>query len=160
MCCRRDFKEEIILYVVEVQTLNVYFASDHAGFYLKNILMEQLQCRVIVVDLGPKTATPCDYPLYAQYVCEQVLNDVGSLGILICGTGIGMSMAANRIKGIRAALCTSEFQARATRLHNDANILCLGERITGKAIALEIANLFLITPFEGGRHLQRISLFD
>ncbi len=141
--------------------LKIYIASDHAGFSLKNTLVEQLQDNdYIVMDLGPMTSEPCDYPLYAQYVCEQVLDEIGSFGILICGTGIGMSMAANRIKGIRAALCTSEFQARATRLHNNANIVCLGERVTGKSIAIEIVNLFLTTPFEGGRHLQRIASFD
>ena len=138
----------------------VIIASDHAGFALKNLLTEHLQGRGHEVqDLGPANAQSCDYPVYAQAVCEKVLAQADAFGILICGTGIGMSMAANRVPGIRAALCTTEFQTRATRQHNNANVLCLGERVTGPGLALVMAELFLETPFEGGRHARRIALF-
>ena len=122
-----------------------------------------------VHDLGPATTESCDYPVYAKGVCGKVLADAGnatpgdepaSFGILVCGTGIGMSMTANHIPGIRAALCGCEFQARATRQHNNANVLCLGERVTGQGVALDIAELFLNTAFEGGRHLRRINQIE
>lgn len=141
--------------------LKVFLASDHAGVVYKENLRIFLQDKgYTVTDLGPMTSESCDYPLYAKRACERVLNESGSFGILLCGTGIGMSMAANRMKGIRAALCTCEFQARATRLHNNANVLCLGARVTGQGVLLEIADIFLKTNFEGGRHLQRVALFD
>jgi ribose 5-phosphate isomerase B len=92
-------------------------------------------------------------------VCEAVLEN-NSFGILICGTGVGMCMAANRFPGIRAALCAYTFQARACREHNDANVICIGERVTGPGLALEMIDLFLSTPFSGGRHARRIALFD
>lgn len=141
--------------------LEIYIASDHAGFFLKSLIIDYLQeQKHSIVDLGPTTSESCDYPIYAKQVCEAIITTPEAFGILICGTGVGMSIAANRIKGIRAALCTSEFQARATRLHNNANVLCLGERIIGKGIALVIVDLFLNTPFEGGRHERRINLFN
>ena len=138
----------------------VFVGSDHAGFALKQSIVDSLRnAGHDVEDLGPESAVSCDYPQYAQKVCDRVLAEE-ALGILICGTGIGMSMAANRIPGIRAALCTCEFHARATRQHNNANVLCLGERVTGPGVALELARLFLDTDFEGGRHQRRIDLFD
>lgn len=138
----------------------VFIGSDHAGFALKEIIINFLNGRgYSIEDLGPEAATSCDYPLYADKVCQKVLDE-NHPGILICGTGIGMSMAANKHAGIRAALCTNEFHARATRQHNDANVLCLGERVTGPGIAMELARIFLETPFEGGRHQRRIDLFD
>ncbi len=138
----------------------VYIGSDHAGFALKEVLVRYLtDLGHDVRDMGPETTTSCDYPVFAHKVCERVLaEDVP--GILICGTGIGMSMAANRTPGIRAALCTTEFHARATRQHNNANVLCLGERVTGPGVAMELARIFLDTPFEGGRHQRRIDIFD
>ena len=147
----------------------VYIGSDHAGLALKTAIISHLAEKGHDVhDLGPATADSCDYPVYARKVCEQVLaagtaapgDDPAAFGILICGTGIGMSMAANHISGIRAALCGCEFQARATRRHNNANVLCLGERVTGPGVALEMVDLFLSTPFEGGRHLRRISQIE
>ena len=124
----------------------VYIGSDHAGLELKAALVKRLSEKGHDVhDLGPATAESCDYPVYAKGVC---------------GTGIGMSMAANHIPGIRAALCGCEFQARATRQHNNANVLCLGERVTGQGVALDIAELFLNTAFEGGRHLRRINQIE
>lgn len=138
----------------------VIIGSDHAGFALKQALVDHLaKAGHNVIDMGPEAATSCDYPVFAQTVCDRVLAD-NALGILVCGTGIGMSMAANRIAGIRAALCTCEFHARATRQHNNANVLCLGERVTGVGVALDLADVFLGTPFEGGRHQRRIDLFD
>lgn len=138
----------------------VCIGSDHAGLALKNILVPFLNgLGYTVEDMGPATTDSCDYPVYAEKVCAKVL-ETGMPGILICGTGIGMSMAANRHQGIRAALCTNEFHARLTRQHNNANVLCLGERVTGPGIAMELAKLFLETPFEGGRHQRRVDLFD
>lgn len=140
---------------------HVILGSDHAGFALKVLLVDHLRARGHeVTDLGPATSQSCDYPLYARAVCEKILHEPGAFGILICGTGIGMSMAANRFPGIRAALCTTEFQVRATRQHNNANILCLGERVTGPGLALVMADLFLEIPFEGGRHALRVAQFD
>lgn len=133
---------------------------DHTGLELKNYLVtqcsgEQWQFE----DCGTYAAESCDYPLFAQKVCEKVLS-ANSSGILICGTGIGMSMAANRVPGIRAALCGVEIQAEYARRHNNANVLCLGARITGRELALAIVKTFFAASFEGGRHQRRISLFD
>ena len=143
-----------------VMSAPVIIGSDHAGLALKQVIVAHLKATGREVeDLGPQTAESCDYPLYAAKVAERVLA-TGGLGILVCGTGIGMSMAANRFPGIRAALCTCEFHARATRQHNDANVLCLGERVTGPGVAMGLVDVFLDTPFEGGRHQRRIEQFD
>ena len=139
----------------------VYIASDHAGFHLKDFLAEYLVGKGHEVhDLGPASDAGCDYPDSARLVTDALLQREDALGILICGTGIGMSMAANRVHGIRAALATCEFHARACRAHNTANILCLGERVTGQGLAADLADIFLSTPFEGGRHLRRVQKFD
>lgn len=138
----------------------VIIGSDHAGFALKQGIVDFLNANGFTVeDLGPESAQSCDYPEYAQKVCHRVL-EADALGILICGTGIGMSMAANRIPNIRAAMCTNEFHARATRQHNNANVLCMGERVTGPGVAMQLADIFLNTEFEGGRHQRRIDKFD
>ena len=138
----------------------LYIASDHAGFSLKQALIAHLMDKDWnMQDLGPYSDESVDYPDYANVLCAKVLES-GRFGILICGTGIGMSIAANRHKGIRAALCTHEFQARATREHNDANILCLAERITAPALACALADAFLAASFEGGRHQRRIGLLE
>ena len=139
----------------------IFIASDHAGFDLKAELAACLtSAGHSVQDLGTHSKDSCDYPVYADKVCAAVLGHDSSLGILICGSGIGMSIAANRHKGIRAALCTSEFQARFTRRHNNANVLCLAERVTGKGVAVEIAQIFLAEDFEGGRHARRVAMLD
>ncbi len=139
----------------------VFIASDHAGFCLKQILVRHLQEKGHdVFDLGPEQAVSCDYPDSAFKVTDKLLENEGAFGILICGTGIGMSMAANKVKGIRAALATCEFHARACREHNNANILCLGERVTGAGLAVNLADIFLETEFFEGRHLRRIELFN
>ncbi|HBV42166.1 MAG TPA: ribose 5-phosphate isomerase B [Desulfovibrio sp.] len=139
----------------------VFIASDHAGFCLKQILVRHLQEKGHdVFDLGPEQAVSCDYPDSAFKVTDKLLENEGAFGILICGTGIGMSMAANKVKGIRAALAACEFHARACREHNNANILCLGERVTGAGLAVNLADIFLETEFLEGRHLRRIELFN
>ena len=138
----------------------VIIGSDHAGVLLKKLLSDHLAAAGhTVVDVGPADAKSVDYPLYAASVCDAVLAQ-NALGILICGTGLGMSMTANRRPGIRAALCCNEFMARMARLHNDANILCLGERVTGQGLALSIADVFLAASFEGGRHQRRLDLME
>lgn len=138
----------------------LFIASDHAGFAMKSYLAEYLRGQGHhVEDLGPSSPESCDYPDSATRVTAKVLENVGSFGILICGSGIGMSMAANRVPDIRAALATCEFHAKTGRAHNNANVLCLGERVTGLGLAVDIVDVFLSTPFEGGRHLRRIEKF-
>lgn len=137
----------------------IVFGSDHAGFGLKNILMEHLKDRCQAVDVGTHSLDSCDYPLIAGNLAREVLNRQ-ALGILICGSGIGVSMAANRFSGIRAALCANEYMARMSRMHNDANVLCMGERIIGVDLAKAITDAFLATDFEGGRHQRRVDLID
>ena len=139
----------------------ILIASDHGGFKLKNEIISHLKEQSFdIEDFGCYNTDSCDYPVYAKIVAEQVAegadNDIK--GILICGTGIGMSIAANRFKGIRAAHCTDTFSARMTRMHNDSNILCLGERITGVGLAKDIVDIWLNTPFEGGKHKKRIDM--
>ncbi|MDP4109353.1 MAG: ribose 5-phosphate isomerase B [Bacillota bacterium] len=134
--------------------------SDHAGFSLKEIIVKYLaQKGFEFVDYGTFDAASCHYPEYAEKVADAVADGRHPLGILICGTGVGMSIAANKIPGIRAAAVSDYFSAKYTRLHNDANILCLGERITGPGAACEIAEIFLTTLFEGGeRHRTRLDI--
>ncbi len=139
----------------------IYIASDHGGFNLKNFLAPMLREKGYdVYDLGPSDQASCDYPVKAKAVTDAVLANEDSVGIHICGNGIGMSLAANRVRGIRAALCTTEFHARYAREHNNANVLCMGERVTGPGLAADMVRIFLDTPFEGGRHLRRINLFN
>lgn len=136
----------------------IIIGSDHGGFNLKNTIIKHLESNGIeVVDLGCHTPESCDYPIIAQAVAKEVLA-TNSRGILICGTGIGVSIAANRFDGIRASHCTDTFTARMTRMHNDSNILCLGERVLGVGLALDIVDVWLNTPFEGGRHQKRIDM--
>lgn len=137
----------------------VAVASDHAGRALKDAIVDHLRTRgVDVADLGSSGTSSVDYPDYARPVAEAVAAGTYSRGILVCGSGTGMAIAANKIRGVRAANCTSEWLARQARAHNDANVLCLGERAVGVGIALAIADAFLDTPFEGGRHQRRIDL--
>ena len=139
----------------------IFIASDHAGVTLKAALVDHLtSAGHAVTDLGPADRKSVDYPDFAKRVCRQVLATPESLGILICGTGLGMSMAANRMPGIRAAVCVNEYLARMTRLHNDANVLCLGERVVGQGLAAAITDVFLATAFEGGRHKRRLDRIE
>lgn len=138
---------------------HVYIGADSAGFELKELLKEHLTSGgYAVTDLGTDSTASCHYPLFAAAVAGAVQKDAGSLGILVCGTGIGMSMAANKFHGIRAAVCGDTFSARMTRLHNDANILCIGARVVGQGLARDIVDLFLTTEFEGGRHATRVEM--
>ena len=139
----------------------IVMASDHAGFDLKNTLVEQLKNDGYdVEDAGTYSKDSCDYPVFAEKACRYMLDGKAELCILVCGTGIGMSMAANKVKGIRAACCSDTYSAKYTRLHNDANVLCMGARVVGEGLAYEIAKVFLETVFEGGKHLRRINLIS
>lgn len=141
--------------------MNIYISSDHAGYELKfnlvSMLIEEFKNHE-VFDCGPYSEESVDYPTFAEKVCGNVLSNEGSLGILICGTGIGMSIAANKIKGIRAALCNDIFSAKLARQHNNANILVLGARVIGSGLAQQIVTSFLQSEFEGGRHSERLAL--
>ena len=138
-----------------------YIATDHAGYalkaYVKDFVLE-LGCEV--VDLGPDSADRVDYPDFAKKCANAVIIDEGSFGILICGTGIGISIAANKVPGIRAALCHDNYTAKLSRLHNDANILCFGERVVGKGVIDEMIETFINTEFEGGRHTGRVAKIE
>lgn len=140
----------------------IALGSDHGGYELKLEVMEHLKKRNIEFkDFGSYDKESCDYPVYAKKVAEAVLNKECDFGILICGTGIGISIAANKIKGIRAALCHDCFSAEATRSHNDANILAMGARVVGPGHALKIVDTFLDTPFSNDeRHIRRINLIE
>ena len=137
--------------------MKIAIASDHAGVELKTELNKLLAERQIDSrDLGTYTNASVDYPDFASQVARQVARGEADLGVLICGTGIGMSIVANKHRGVRAAVCTCELEARMARAHNDANVLCLGERIIGPGLAREILGAFLDTRFEGGRHQRRV----
>lgn len=137
--------------------LKLCIGSDHAGFHLKDELAASLREQGYEVeDVGTHSEQSCDYPDIAREVGQAVAAGRFPVGILICGTGIGMSMAANKIAGVRAALCSETFSARMARRHNDANVLCLGARVVGAGLALEVATAFLGDSFEGGRHQRRV----
>lgn len=137
----------------------IAIASDHAALDLKAEIKNHLEAQGFsVTDYGTYTKDSCNYPDYAEKVCNAITECKQDLGILVCGTGIGMSMAANKCKGIRAACCTDTFSARFTRLHNDANVLCMGARVIGAGLACDIADIFINTDFEGGRHQTRVDM--
>lgn len=137
--------------------MKIALGSDHGGFKLKNEIISYLKENGYEIkDFGTYTTESCDYPEYAEKVAEVVANKEFDFGILVCGTGIGISMSANKIPGIRAALCSDTFSAHATREHNNANILALGERVVGPGLAIDIVKTFLNSEFEGGRHQNRI----
>jgi ribose 5-phosphate isomerase B len=137
--------------------MKYYIGSDHAGFAVKGLVVEMLKRRGHEVeDLGTHSADRVDYPDYAEKVARAVVADAGSRGVLICGTGIGMSIAANKVDGIRAAHCNDWYTAKMARAHNDANILCFGERVSGPGVIESMVEVFDETPFEGGRHEGRV----
>lgn len=139
----------------------IVLASDHAGFELKEKIKKYLnENGYIVTDCGTDSNASCDYPEFANKLCLAIKEDPEMKGILICGTGIGMSMAANRHKHIRAALCHNEFTARLTRQHNNANVLCMGARTIGEELAFETMKVFLSTDFMGDKHERRINMFS
>lgn len=137
----------------------IAIGCDHGGYALKEEIIAHLEDRGLdYKDFGCYSAESCDYPIYARLVGQAIINGECEQGILICGTGLGISMAANKMEGIRAAVCTDCFCAEATRQHNDANILCLGGRVVGPGLAVKIVDTFLDTPFSGDeRHLRRIN---
>jgi ribose 5-phosphate isomerase B len=135
----------------------VILGSDHAGLVLRAEAMQVAKAAGFETDdLGPPAGESVDYPDFARRVAEAVASGQGRFGILVCGTGIGMSIAANKVRGVRAAHCTTEYEARMARAHNDANVLCLGERVVGPGLAAAIVKAFLETRFEGGRHARRV----
>ena len=139
----------------------IAIGSDHAGLELKNEVIKYLEeLGVAYEDVGTYTKDSCDYPIYAEKVARAVQTGKAEKGILVCGTGLGMSYAANKVKGIRAACLSDSASARLARQHNDANVLCFGQNIVGKAVALELVKIFLETEFEGGRHSRRVALID
>ena len=138
----------------------IAIGCDHAGVEMKKAIIEALSEKGFEFkDLGTD-GEPCDYPDMAEKLCGVVLSGECEKGILICGTGIGMSIAANKIHGIRAALCSDSFSTRFTRLHNNSNVMCMGARTLGQGLACELAEIFLTTEFEGGRHQRRIDLIS
>lgn len=141
--------------------MNVVIGSDHGGYDLKVHIVSKLdRDGHQVVDLGCHSSDSVDYPDFAEQVCKRVIADHNTLGILICGTGIGMSIAANRNYKIRAALCHDEYSARMSREHNNANILCLGARVIGSGLAETIVDTWLKCSFSGGRHQHRIEKYS
>ncbi len=141
--------------------MRIAIGSDHAGFDYKEMIKEYLGEKGFeVIDKGTFSKERTDYPLFAEKVAKAVSEGEVERGILICGTGIGMSITANKVKGVRAALCTNDFMAKMARKHNDSNLLCLGQRVIGTDHALSIVDTFFSTDFEGGRHEQRVHLIE
>jgi ribose 5-phosphate isomerase B len=141
--------------------MKYYIATDHTGIEFKSFVKSLLETRGHeVADLGPFSTDRVDYPGYAKKLCQSVLEDSGSMGILICGTGIGMSLAANKITGIRAALCHDAYTGSMARAHNNANVLVLGARVLGLGTAESVIDAWLATEFEGGRHGDRIAMLE
>ena len=139
----------------------IAIASDHAAVELKATIKDMLtQAGYVAVDLGPFNADSVDYPDFAHKLCDAMAAGDATMGILMCGSGIGMSIAANRHKGIRAALCQNGYEATLARQHNNANVLCMGARLIGVDMAKDCVRHFVNTPFEGGRHLTRVAKLD
>ncbi|MEA3490840.1 MAG: ribose 5-phosphate isomerase B [Campylobacterota bacterium] len=141
--------------------MKFYIATDHAGYALKAFVKEYItSLGHKIIDLGPDSADRVDYPDYAHTCAKAVMDDQGSFGILICGTGIGISISANKVEGIRAALCHDAYTAAMSRAHNDANILAFGERVVGRGVIESMIDAFCQTPFEGGRHAKRVNKIE
>ena len=142
--------------------MTIAIGSDHGGYELKLEVIKHLKDRGFgVTDYGCDSTASCDYPIYGKAVAEAIAAGKQNLGILICGTGIGMSMVANKVEGVRAALCSDCFSAQATREHNNANVLCMGARTIGPGLALMIVDKFVDTPFSNDeRHVRRIKMFS
>lgn len=137
----------------------IALASDHAGFLMKEAIKKHLDnINVLYKDFGTETEESVDYPVFAYKASKSIVNKECDLGIFCCGTGIGISMAANKVKGIRAAVCTDDFCTEMTRRHNDTNVLCLGGRVISVDKALKLVDIFLNTEFEGGKHLKRVNM--
>lgn len=139
----------------------IILGADHGGYELKNTVKAHLlSLGYEVTDVGTDSAQSCDYPVFASRLCKKIQSGEAELGILVCGTGIGMSMAANKHRGIRAACCSDTFSARLTRLHNNANVLCIGARVVGAGLAIDLVEAFINAEFEGDRHIKRLSLIE
>ena len=148
-------------FVKEGFNMKIAIGCDHAAFEMKHAVMKHLEEKGIEYkDFGTYTPDSSDYPLVARDTARAVASGEFDRGIVLCGTGIGVSIAANKVKGIRAALCTDAYTAKYTRLHNDANVLCMGGRVTGAGVAEEMVDVFLSTDFEGGRHQRRVDLIE
>ena len=142
-----------------MNTKKITLGCDHAGYEMKAAVIAHLNERGWeVLDVGTHSADSCDYPAFAHAVCKNIQDGVTELGILICGTGIGMSIAANKHRGIRAAACSDTFSARLTRVHNNTNVICFGTRVVGIGLALDLLDNFLDAEFEGGKHLRRVNM--
>ncbi|MBE6531440.1 MAG: ribose 5-phosphate isomerase B [Ruminococcaceae bacterium] len=142
--------------------MNIVIGCDHAGFAIKTAVIEHIKEKGYnCIDVGTNSEDSCHYPVYAHAACEKILSGECQLGILICGTGIGMSIAANKHDGIRAACCSDTFSARLTREHNDANILCFGERVVGVGLALDLVDAFLGAEYlNSGNHVTRVEMIS
>lgn len=141
--------------------MKIFIGADHAGWELKDLIASHLrQTGIDVVDMGTNGPESVDYPVYAFRVAKAVAAAEADFGILVCGSGIGMCMTANRVRGVRAVNGYEPFGARMSRRHNDSNVLCLGSRFTGRDLALDIVQEWLEEPFEGGRHQRRVDLID
>ena len=137
--------------------MKIFISSDHAGFNLKNEIIKKLNKRKYkITNLGPYTDNSVDYPIFAKKLAKKVSKNKSYFGILVCGSGTGMAMAANKVKNIRAAMCYNVKNTKLSRLHNNANIITVGARLISKNLAIKLINVFLKTKFEGGRHLRRI----
>lgn len=141
--------------------MRLAIGSDHAAYKEKQILIKYLnKLELKVLDFGTDSEDSVDYPIFGQKVAKSIINNTADRGIIICGSGIGISIAANRFKGIRAALCSSEFHAKMSRKHNDSNVLALGSRTTEIDLLKKIVKIWLETDFEGGRHQNRLNMLD
>lgn len=141
--------------------MKIAIASDHAGFEIKNYIKEYLlEKKLFIEDFGTDSEKSVDYPDFARKVCVAILKNNFNRGILVCGSGVGMSITANRFRGIRAVLCQDLYTAEFSRLHNDSNVLCLPGRLIGKGLAEKIVDIWLKTEFEGGRHKIRIDKIE
>jgi len=144
-----------------VENLRIAIGSDHGGYEYKEQIVSHLKEKGYeCVDVGTYSTDSCDYPVIARAVTTKITTGEADRGILICGTGIGMSIVANKVKGIRAALCGDTFSARASRAHNNSNVLCLGERVIGINLAMDIVDIWLESKFEGGRHQRRVDMME
>ena len=139
----------------------IVIGSDHAGYELKLKIIEHLEDQgIAVTDVGTDSAESCDYPVFADALCKRIQLGDFERGILVCGTGIGMSLGANKHSGIRAACCSDTYSARLTREHNDANVLCFGARVIGEGLACDLADIFVSTEYMGGKHARRVQMLD
>lgn len=144
-----------------MNTKKIVIGSDHAGYEMKNAVIRHLCERgFTILDVGTDSTESCDYPIFADALCKKIQLGECELGILVCGTGIGMSIAANKHKGIRAACCSDTYSAKLTREHNDANVLCFGARVVGEGLGLDLVDIFVDTEYAGGKHARRVAMLD